>query len=120
MTGNSFDRAPRALARELRVPTLLLAFAAIGLCASLPGPLAADSLEASTLQALPTAIYQQAEPAAPETDAAATPRTRALPKAFAKGVKGMSPKVLKTALAAVSSARARGGSGRPALLTVLA
>lgn len=139
MMGHSFDRAPRSLARELRLPSVLLTLALAGLCANVSGPLAAEpapspapvtaSSEATRQLPLPASVYQRAEPAAPtaqelaaETDAAdAAGATGAmtLPAAFAKGVKGLSPKVLRAAFNAVSGAHDRGVAGRKDLLTVI-
>lgn len=56
-----------------------------------------------------------AAPAAVATPAVATPANLA----FAKGVEGLSPKVLAMALDAVACARSRGISGRDDLLTVI-
>jgi hypothetical protein len=133
MQGNSFPHGSRTLIQELRLPSILLTTALAVLyvnvsgsgaaeAASNPTPVASN-VTASTPPALPSSIYQQPAPApvlaptAPATPApsASTP----LPAAFAQGAEGLSPKILRAALDAMSGARARGVSGRDDLLTVI-
>ena len=129
MQGNSFSNVHRTLVQELRLPSILLtvalaAFSVNGAsaaeAASNPVP-AAASVTASTPPALPSSIYQQ-EPAAipaPTAPQVASTPSRSLPAAFVKGAEGLSPKVLRAALDAMSGARSRGVSGRGDLLTVI-
>ncbi|HEY0511268.1 MAG TPA: murein L,D-transpeptidase catalytic domain family protein [Thermoanaerobaculia bacterium] len=94
---------PRTLLRELRLPSILLALAVVGLHANFAGPQTANA--ASVPESLPAAIYASAPAAAPAI--------------FSQNAQGLSPKVLAMALDAVSSARARGVSGRSDRLTVI-
>jgi len=137
MQGKSFAQTPRTLIHELRLPSILLTAALTALYANVAGAGAAEtashpvpttaSVTASTPSALPSSIYQQ-EPAAPVTLPAPTApqvasapskSSNALPAAFKQGAQGLSPKILRAALSAMSGARARGVSGRDDLLTVI-
>jgi len=132
MQGNSFLHGSRTLIQELRLPSILLTTALAVLyvnvsgsgaaeAASNPAPVA-SSVTASTPPALPSSIYQQepaAAPVAPEAAPHVSPSASTLPAAFAKGAEGLSPKILRSALDAMSGARARGVSGRDDLLTVI-
>jgi hypothetical protein len=137
MQGKSFAQTPRTLIHELRLPSILLTAALTALYANVAGAGAAEtasnpvpttaSVTASMPPALPSSIYQQ-EPAAPVTVPAPTASqvasarpmsSNALPAAFVKGAEGLSPKILRAALNAMSGARARGVSGRDDLLTVI-
>lgn len=126
MQGNLFSHGPRTLIQELRLPSILLTTALSVFYVNISGSGAAEaasnptpasaSVTASTPPALPSSIYQQPAPAvATPAPAAST----SLPAAFAQGAEGLSPKILRAALDAMSGARARGVSGRDDLLTVI-
>jgi len=133
MQGNSFAHNPRTLTQELRLPSILLT-AALAAYAGFSGAGAAEAASnpvvpsvtaetASTPPALPSSIYRQEEPAPPTPPAPlaqpAPAHSASLPSTLAKGVDGLSPKVLRAAFDAMSGARARGVSGRDDLLTVI-
>src|SRR5436305_9721273 len=91
----------RALAKRLRLPSVLLIFAAAGLYA-------ANTSALSSAAPLPApAVSEASEGAA------------IVPAVFAERAQGLSPKVLAMALDAVADARARGISGRSDRLTVI-
>jgi hypothetical protein len=97
------DVAPvrRALLERLRLPSVLLIFAAAG-------------LYAANAPALSSAAPLPAPTASEASDDAAI-----VPAIFAKHAQGLSPKVLRLALDAVDAARDRGISGRTDRLTVI-
>jgi len=97
------SRFPVAIGRKLRLSATLLTLIAASPLASLPDVPAADAAP------VPQTVL------APAPKAAASPATTA----FAHGVPGLSPQAFTMALAAVSSARAHGISGRDDLLTVI-
>lgn len=99
--------APR---KALRLPSALLVLSLVALySANVPEP--------STAQGNPPA--PQAPVAMAVAVATPEPIATAVPAVFSKHVQGLSPKVLRMALDAVSSARARGISGRDDRLTVI-
>lgn len=123
---------------EIRTPALLtLTLAAISLGAtslearkitssSVPAasvPAATTSAVPAERASLPAVPAAALEPAgvvpAVTTSEAVQPEAGAVPAAFAKGTEGLSPKVLRMALDAVASARAKGITGRRDLLTVI-
>lgn len=91
-------------------PRAQVAAAPEAVAASAPAAVAAVPASAAS-----AVVPAAAAPAAVATPAVATPATLA----FAKGVPGLSPKVLAMALDAVACARADGVSGRDDLLTVI-
>ena len=111
----------RSLSRRLRVPVLLLATTfAVGPRLHLNEVKAADAAQ----PAKPAPAVQapvQAAPAAAKTvqavPAVLTPATTA--PVLAKGVEGLSPKVLAMALDAMACAKAKGVSGNDELLTII-
>jgi hypothetical protein len=94
---------------DIRIPALTLTLAA--LC------LGSSSLEAFKIPA--AAPILAASMPAVTASPAVQPKAEAVPEAFAKGAKGLSPKVLSMALDAVASARTKGLTGRGELLTVI-
>src|SRR4030095_1256797 len=96
--------------KKLRLPAILLTFAAVSPLANIPEVPAAAAAPAPKviLASIPKAV------AAPVPDQVTPSAT-----AFAQGVPGLSPQVLTTALSALSSARARGISARDDLRTVI-
>ena len=99
-----------ALGKALRLPSALLVLALAGLYT-------ANAPQASTAQTAP----QPAPAVAPVAAVASESTATAVPAVFSSSRKaqGLSPKVLAMALDAVSSARARGISGRDDRLTVI-
>jgi hypothetical protein len=112
----------RTLGKKLRLPAVLLVLAAAGLSANLQQT---PEIEASSQ---PAPVVTLASLPAPEVTTAAATAVPAVtttivvpapaPFVFSRA-QGLSPKVLSQALDAVSSARARGISGRDDLLTVI-
>ncbi len=110
--------------KKLCLPVFLLVLALVSpfidlpaessAAAAAPVPAKAD-LAAPAPEIVPD-VFPAAQPERPET-----PAVRTVPStvAFASGVPGLSSKVFTMALAAVSSARARGISGRNDLLTII-
>ena len=100
--------------KKLCVPVILLALAALSPFVIIPGAPPADAapMRVPIATVAPAVIPAAAAPAPkPAVPAART--------AFAQGIPGLSPQVLTMALDALSSARARGISGREDLLTVI-
>jgi L,D-transpeptidase catalytic domain len=97
--------------KKLRLPAIFLTLAALSPLANIP--------EVPAAVAAPAPRFIPAS--SPKPVAAPLPEKAPLPAttAFAHGVPGLSPQVLTTALSALSSARARGLSGRDDLLTVI-
>src|SRR5947199_308915 len=117
MTGNS--SAPlstvsykKRAQRALRFPALLLILAAASLYADSPQVLTADAASVPAAVAVPAVSEAVAAPALKAVPAA-------VPAVLVQGADGLSPQVLAMALDAVSSARARGISGKSDLLTVI-
>jgi hypothetical protein len=110
----------RTLGKKLRLPAILLVLAAAGLSANFQQT---PEIEASSQ---PAQVVTLASLPAPDATVAATAVTAVpavtttvvVPAVFPR-TQGLSPKVLSLALDAVSSARARGISGRDDLLTVI-
>lgn len=106
--------------KKLYLPAVLLAAAVVSPLLNIPGVSPAGAEPVKAALAVPAA--ESIPAAAPEMPAPApqTPAVRpASTTAFAHGVPGLSPQVLTMALQAVSSAQARGISGRQDLLTVI-
>ena len=101
----------RSLGRVLTLPAILLTAIAASPFAKLAE--VPSAYAASVPEAIAAPVPE------PEIVTAAAPVTLSGTNAFAHGVPGLSPKVLTMALDAVSSARARGISGRDDLLTVI-
>jgi hypothetical protein len=97
----------RALGKTLRLAAILLTAFAVS-----PG---SDLPEVAAVEAAPAVPVKAAAPAPAAVPAVANPATTLL----AKGVDGLSPKVLAMALDAVACAKASGVSGRDDLLTVI-
>ena len=117
MTGNS--SAPlstvsykKRAQRALRFPALLLILAAASLYADSPQVPTADAASVPAAVAVPAVSEAVAAPALKAVPAA-------VPAVLVQGADGLSPQVLAMALDAVSSARARGISGKSDLLTVI-
>ncbi len=102
--------APRTTGKQLRLPVILLALIATTPFTDLSSPRNADA--ASVPASVPEAV-------AAVSKAVAAPATAPVKTAFASGVSGLSPRVLSMALDSMSSARARGVSGRDDLLTII-
>src|SRR4051794_30052463 len=110
-------RTDRSIGKALRLPCALLLFATGALYAA-NAP--ATSAGAASPAPLPSAIYAPAPSGVPAVAAASQETTAmAVPAAFSRGAEGLSPKVLAKALDAVSTARARGISGKSDRLTVI-
>lgn len=105
-TAAALSTAPR---KALRLPSALLVLTLVTLYS-------ANAPQASTAQANPPAPYA---PVVTAAVAMPEPTAMAVPAVFSKHVQGLSPKVLRMALDAVSSARARGISGKNDRLTVI-
>ena len=111
-------RTDRSIGKALRLPCALLLFATGALYAA-NAP--ATPTAAASSATLPAAIYAPAPSGATAVMATAPRETvaTAVPAVFSKGAEGLSPKVLAKALDAVSTARARGISGKSDRLTVI-
>lgn len=98
------------LGKALRLPSVLLVLALAGLYS-------VNAPQASTAQTVPqpTPAVAPVAAVAPESSAIAVPAVFS----SSRKAQGLSPKVLRMALDAVSSARARGISGRDDRLTVI-
>ncbi len=105
--------------KQLRLPVILLALVATTPFTSFYGPQVADaaSVPETAAAAAKAVAAPVAEAAAQVTQAVTAPVTTTT--AFASGVRGLSPQVLRMALDSMASARARGISGRDDLLTVI-
>lgn len=103
----------RDFGKALRLPAILLTLAGLSAGSYLP--------EVSTADAAPASVPAPAAVAAAVTEApAATPAViNPATTLLAKGVEGLSPKVLAMALDSVACAKAKGVSGRDDLLTVI-
>lgn len=110
----------RTTGKKLRLPVILLALVATTPFTGFYGPQNADaaSVPTSAPEAVTAASKAVAAPAA-EAPQVVHATTTQVTTAFASGVSGLSPKVLRMALDAMASARARGVSGRDDLLTVI-
>jgi hypothetical protein len=99
-----------ALGKALRLPSALLVLALAGLYS-------VNAPQTSTAQTVPqpTPAVAPVAAVAPESNATAVPAVFS----SSRKAQGLSPKVLRMALDAVSSARARGISGRDDRLTVI-
>jgi hypothetical protein len=116
-------------ARKLLLPTILLALVSVASCvnrADLPkltGVLSAtpEPTPAAQIATLPTLLpgATLAPLPAPASEASIEEDSTVEPAAFSPNLDGLSPKVLRTALDAVSCARSRGISGRRDRLTVI-
>jgi hypothetical protein len=112
--------------KALRLPSALLVLTLVALySANVPEPSTAQgNLQLATAPvAVPAVATPAAAPAAPPVVAPVAPAlpepaATAVPAVFSRA-QGLSPKVLRMALDAVSSARARGISGREDRLTVI-
>ena len=123
MTLNRSSAPAVSTTRKLRLPVFLLALVATLPFANLSEIRTADaaSIPAAVATEIPETVTLAPEAATKAVPAVATvtaPVTTSM-TAFAKGVPGLSPKVLSLALDAVSAAHARGISGRDDLLTVI-
>jgi hypothetical protein len=119
MTVETTVRNPRlrALGKALRLPAILLTLAGMSSGSYLPEVSTVNAAPAPAVVAAPAPVA--AVPAAPAvvtaTPAVVNPATALL----AKGVEGLSPKVLSMALDSVACAKAKGVAGRDDLLTVI-
>ena len=107
----------RTTGKKLRLPVILLALVATTPFTDFSGPRNANA--ASVPASAPEAVTTVSKAVTAQT--LETPETVTAPvtTAFASGVPGLSPQVLRMALDAMASARARGVSGRDDLLTVI-
>jgi L,D-transpeptidase-like protein len=104
--------------KKLYLPVALLSLTVVGPLVKITGASPADAEPVvKAAAAVPQPEIIPATP--PEVMPAPAVRPAAPRMAFAHGVPGLSPQVLTMALQAVSSARARGISGREDLLTVI-
>src|SRR3954447_2999124 len=112
-------RTDRSIGKALRLPSALLIFASGALFAA-NAPMPSPAASKAALPAAIAAIYAPAPSGVPAVAAASQETTAmAVPAAFSRGAEGLSPKVLAKALDAVSTARARGISGKSDRLTVI-
>jgi hypothetical protein len=108
------ERSSTAVLRRLRLPILLL-LTTFAVAPRL------QLAEVSAADAVPAGQTTRTASAASETASQTVPAvmTQASPAMFAKGVDGLSPKVLSMALDAMACAKAKGVSGNGDLLTVI-
>lgn len=107
----------RTTGKKLRLPVILLALVATSPFTNLSAPQSADaaSVPASAPEAVTTVSKAVTAPAVEAPQAV----TAQITTTFASRADGLSPQVLRMALDAMASARARGISGRDDLLTVI-